>query len=215
MKIDKSKLDVAQIFLTYMSLVGDAHKTANALDLDPRVVEELATQEGWIDKVRRLCVMSKSGKPGDYERAQNRALNFVQAHRLRLTVDAMLRSLDGLTPEEIVLKLSTSDKNGNYHISARFLSDLAAAAEKIQALSYAALGDSVKERVERAEAGEGEMTPDQLHAAVIAALNSPHAPQIASQVLDAEVRLLVATSENPPLSVAEPQVRRIEQDGQK
>jgi len=196
MKIDKSKLDVAQIFLTFMSLIGDVQKTAAALDISPHIVEGLAEQEGWIEKVRRLSVISKSGKQGDYERAQNRALNFVQAHRLRMTVDAMLRAFDGLTPEEISEKLSTVDKNGNYHISARFLSDLAAAAEKVHALSYAALGDSVKERVERAEASDGDMTPDQLHAAVIAALNAPHAPAVASQVLENEVRLIVAPSEN-------------------
>jgi hypothetical protein len=197
MKIDKSKLDVAQIFLTYMSLVGDVDKTATALDMDPRVVQALAEQEEWIEKVRRLCVMSKSGKPGDYERAQNRALNFVQAHRMRMTVDAMLRAFDGLSPEEICEKLASFDKNGNAHISARFLSDLAAAAEKIQALSYAALGDSVKERVERAEANDGEMTPDQIHAAVIAALNAPHAPCVPAQLLENEVEIAALPSEKP------------------
>lgn len=214
-KIDKSRLDVSQIFLTYMSLVGDVEKTATALDLDPKIVAALADQEGWLEKVRRLSVMSKSGKPGDYERAQNRALNFVQAHRMRMTVDALLRSFDGLTPEEICEKLSTVDKNGNYHISARFLSDLAAASEKIQALSYAALGDSVKERVERAEASDGEMTPDQLHAAVIAALNAPHAPIVASKVLDAEVRLIVAPSENPSTPLTETEVSKNSQPEQK
>jgi hypothetical protein len=215
MRLDKSKLDVAQIFLTFMSLIGDVEKTATALDLDPKIVAALADQEGWIDKVRRLSVMSKSGKQGDHERATNRALNFVQAHRMRMTVDALLRSFDGLTPEEICEKLSTVDKNGNYHISARFLADLAAASEKIQALSYAALGDSVKERVERAEADDGEMTPDQLHAAVIAALNAPHAPAVASQVLEAEVRLIVAPSENPSTSPAETEVSKKSHSGQK
>jgi hypothetical protein len=198
MKVDKSKLDVSQIFLCYMSLVGDVEKTANALDMEPKVVAALAEQEGWIEKVRRISVMSKSGKPGDYERAQNRALNFVQAHRLRLTVDAMLRAFDGLTPEEIVSKLSSLDKNGVPHVSARFLADLAAAAEKVQALSYAALGDSVKERVERAEASDGEMTPDQIHAAVIAALNAPHAPRIAAEVLEEEAKIAALPSETLP-----------------
>lgn len=198
MKIDKSKLDVAQIFLTFMSLVGDCARTAAALDLDPKLVEELAGQEGWIDKVRRLTVMSRSGKPGDYERAQNRALNFVQAHRMRMTIDAMLRTFDGLTPEEIASRLSTIDKHGDRHVSARFLSDLAAAAEKIQALSYAALGDSVKERVERQETSEGELSANQLHAAVIAALNAPHAPLVAAELLENEAIQAALPSEALP-----------------
>lgn len=197
LKIDKARLDVSQIFLTFMSLVGDCARTAAALDIDPAIVEGLAEQEGWIDKVRRLSVMSKSGKPGDYERAQNRALNFVQAHRLRMTVDAMLRSFDGLTPEQILFKFTSFDKLGREHISARFLADLAAAAEKIQALSYAALGDSVKERVERAGDNDGEMTPDQLHAAVIAALNAPHAPRVAAQLLEEEAVRGALPSEIP------------------
>lgn len=204
MRVDKSKLDVAQIFLTYMSLVGDVDKTAAALDMEPKVVQALAEQEEWTEKVRRLSVMSRSGKPGDYERAQNRALNFVQAHRLRMTVDAMLRAFDGKTPEEIVEMFTTLDKKGDRHISARFLADLAAAAEKVQALSYAALGDTVKERVERAEANDGEMTPDQIHAAVIAALNSPHAPKPAVQLLEDEAKVAALPSEIPsPASVAE------------
>lgn len=197
-KIDKSRLDVSQIFLCYMSLVGDCVRTAAALDMDPTVVEALAEEEGWLEKVRRISVMSKSGKPGDYERAQNRALNYIQAHRMRMTVDALLRSFDGLTPEEIVERFETLDKKGDRHISARFLADLAAASEKIQALSYAALGDSVKERVERAETQDGDMTPDQLHAAVIAALNAPHAPRIAAQVLEDEAKLAALPSEIPP-----------------
>lgn len=212
MKIDKSKLDVAQIFLTFMSLVGDCARTGAALDLDPRVVEALAEQEGWLEKVRRLSVMSKSGKPGDYERAQNRALNFVQAHRMRMTVDAMLRTFENCTPQEIAEKFTTIDKLGREHISCRFLADLAAASEKIQALSYAALGDSVKERVERAETQDGEMSPDQLHAAVIAALNAPHAPRIAAQVLEDEAKLASLPSEIPP---AETEVANNAQSEQK
>jgi hypothetical protein len=197
-------LDVAQIFLTYISLVGDVERTAAALDLEPSIVESLAEQEGWITKVKRLSMMAGSGKPGDYERAQNRALNFVQAHRMRMTLDAMLRSFDGKTPEEIVEMFQTLDKQGNRHLSGRFLADLAAAAEKVHALSYAALGDSVKERVERADPNDGEMTPNQIHAAVIAALNAPHAPRIASEVLEQEAKIAALPSEklSPPSEVA-------------
>lgn len=172
-KIDTSKLDVAQIFLTYMSLVGCVEKVAAALDLDPAIVQGLADEFGWDVKLRRVSLMSKSGKPGDYERAQNRALNFVQAHRLRLVLDKLIAAYSDLTPEEAVLKSATVDKDRLPHASSRYFADLAAAVEKVQALSYAALGDSLKERTERDPNDDsGGMTPNQLHAAVIAALNN-------------------------------------------
>lgn len=176
-KIDTSKLDVAQIFLTYMSLVGCVEKVAAALDLDPAIVQGLADEFGWDVKLRRVSLMSKSGKPGDYERAQNRALNFVQAHRLRLVLDKMIAAYSDLSPVDAVMKCASIDREGVPHASARYFADVAAAMEKVQAMSYAALGDSLKERTERdANDESGGMTPNQLHAAVIAALNNGGVP---------------------------------------
>lgn len=187
-KIDTSKLDVAQIFLTYMSLVGCVEKVAAALDLDPAVVQHLADEYGWEAKIRRVSLMSKSGKPGDYERAQNRALNFVQAHRLRLVLDKLIAAYSDKTPLEAVLQSASVDKEGVPHASARFFADVAAAMEKCQAMSYQALGDSLKERTERSDENDGGMTPNQLHAAVIAALNAGGVP---------EVKALVAETPDP------------------
>jgi hypothetical protein len=185
-KIDKSKFDVSQIFLVFMSLVGDVSKTAAALNLDPLIVQTLADEEGWTEKVRRISVMSKGGKPGDFERAQNRALNFVQAHRMRLIVDAMLQVFDGLTTEEVLAHMTMVDKTGSGHISARFMADLSSASEKVHALSYAALGDTVKERVEREEGDDGEMNTNAIHAAVIAALNAPQLGPSTAKLLEVE-----------------------------
>src|SRR6185503_17950727 len=95
--------DVAQIFLVFMALVGDAEKTAIALDLKPEFVRELANQHQWSEKVARISVLSKSGKPGDWERAQNRALNFVQCHRLRRAIDLQLAHLESMEIKDVMI----------------------------------------------------------------------------------------------------------------
>src|SRR4026208_1606531 len=102
MKLDKSNLDVSQIFLVYMATIGDVVKTATALERSPEVVQALADNEGWVSKVRRISVMSKSEKPGDWERAQNRALSFVQGHSIRRLIDRMIKELTRMDDETLV-----------------------------------------------------------------------------------------------------------------
>ena len=171
MKIDKNKFDVSGIFSTYMSFVGDADQTAAALQMDPREVQALAEQEDWVAKVKHLSQMSKSGKPGDFEKAANRALNFVQAHRLRGVLTSLLTNYEAREPSDIAeVTISTT---GVEKVSCKFLSDLASAMEKVHQLTYAALGDSVAERNARLEEDGSEVSGDTLHRAVFAALNSP------------------------------------------
>jgi hypothetical protein len=186
MKVDKRKLDVSQVFLTYTALVGDVAKTAVALDLDPEIVDQLARDEGWNSKLQRVCLMSKGGKPGDFERAQNRALCFVQGHRLRTLLDGLLVRLQDLTPEQLADELTVTGAKGARHISARFVADLAAAAEKAHGLTYAALGDTAGERAHR-DSPDEEMNASALHAAVLSALSAPNVGCKSADVLVREL----------------------------
>lgn len=171
MKVNKNLHDIAQIFSVYMSFVGDADQTAAALSLDPKLVQALADQEDWVTKVKHLSQMSKSGKPGDFEKAANRALNFVQAHRLRGVLTSLLTNYEAREPSDIAeVTFSTA---GVQKVSCKFLSDLASAMEKVHQLTYASLGDSVAERNARLEEDGSEVSGDTLHRAVFAALNSP------------------------------------------
>jgi hypothetical protein len=179
----KAKTDVSQIFLVYMATIGDVNKTAAALDLDPVFVDALAREEGWKQKVRRISTMSKSEKPGDWERAQNRALNFVQAHRVRMVLERMIALFDGLDNEGVHKKLASYDRSGRPMLSARFFADITAAMDKVHNLSYQALGDSMGERKDRRDAGGDDVSATQLHAALINALNSPIAKDKVSEAL--------------------------------
>ena len=187
MALDKSKLDISAIFLGYMALVGDVEKTALAFDLAPADVAELAEAEGWAEKIRRVSVMSKSEKPGDWERAQNRALCFVQAYQIRQLVARWTQHLLNLEPEQLINQTSTVDKHGDSHISARVLTDLVTAAEGCHRMSYAALGDTVTERMEKKEKGGESGSLSNIHSAVIAALNSQVQLPVAKELMQGEV----------------------------
>lgn len=190
MDIDKSKIDVSQAFLLFMATVGDVEKTASFLDLDVAVIEALAKQEGWLEKIRRISIMSKGEKPGDYERAQNRALNYVQAHLFRRTIDQALRAVRDLSNEEVLTKMTSTDRNGKTHVTARFYADMAAAMEKVQGMTYAALGDSTAERKDLLKDNQGNAVGAAgIHAAVIAAMNGTEvADGAASELLDADMQ---------------------------
>lgn len=212
-RINKNNLDVSQIFGVYMMVVGDAEKTALALDLDVETVVSLAQSEGWADKIARVSVMSKSGAPGDWERAQNRALNWVQAHQLRRSIDRAIMHLSvELEKDGGVEKILTHmDKSGNVVYSARVFADLAASLEKIHGLSYAALGDSAKERTDRGEHKEGgEQDAKQsalLHAGLIAALNASKLTRTPSDELVAgtvaKVEQMVEATQPNPLDISQ------------
>jgi len=170
-KLNKNRLDVSQVLLVYVALVGDIHRTAAALDMDPAVVRQLAEQEGWENKIQRITLLSQSGKPGDYAKAQNRALCFVQGHRIRSLIDRVILHFQDMTEEEVCAEITSVGKAGVRHVSARFFTDLAAAAEKSHHMCYTALDDTVTARAERDDSAE-QMNVEALHAAVMTALNS-------------------------------------------
>lgn len=192
----KQKTDVSQVFLVAMATVGDWQKTALALDLDVEFVEWLAETEGWKEKIKRVSVLSKGGKPGDWERAQNRCLNYIQAHRVRMLIDRVLIELVKLTPEELAEKFKSCDRHGKPNgVSARFFSDLSAALDKVHMLSYMALGDSVGERVKRTDEEGGDRSVADLHASLIAALNAPNLDNKASECLVAEAAQVISAAQ--------------------
>lgn len=171
-KTQKAQTDCAQAFLTFMALVGDVERTAYALKLDPEFVQRLADDEGWTAKIQRVSLMSRGQRPGDWERAVNRAMIFVQAHQLRGVIDSILGRLRAMTPDQIYDQCLVRDKNGGTHLSAKFLTDLTTAMEASTRISLVALGDTVSERIEREESKDGGgLKVSDLHAAIIAGLS--------------------------------------------
>lgn len=194
-KFDKSKLDVSSTFLIFMSLCGDVERTALAMDYDPEIVRSLAESEGWVEKIRRVSLLSKGEKAGDYEKAVNRALNFAVAHQGRVLISKIIENLGKMGNEQL-FGVCTQIKAGSVTHTARFFSDLAAALEKFSHLTYISLGDSAGER-ESKDGGEETLDLAGLHMSVLAALNSPHSAGVERKLLEDSVEDVVKSNIPP------------------
>lgn len=208
--LDKRKVDVSQAFLMYMACMGDCERVAIALELEPAQVRALADEEGWPEKIRRISVISRSGRPGDFERAQNRAICFVQAACIRQQINRLLHQVSEMTGEELMSRACVRTRDGGMQLSAKFMTDMANAAEACHRMTYMSLGDTVTERQENAEGGGGKgSSSNDLHAAIIASLSNPiDSPKPAIELLAAEaeeeMRSLATAKlpDSPPVSIA-------------
>lgn len=157
---DDVVIDRENAFLLYAAFTGDVERTAHALNVSAVQVMRMAEVCGWNDKLRGILELKRSGKPGDVERAINRALNFVQAHKLRMLLERILQRITGMTHTEIdeylfsgkITQAGSIEKK----LSTRALADLASALEKCHAMSYLALTDTAQDRAKRNEAASGD-----------------------------------------------------------
>jgi len=198
----KNDVNIVRIFLVYSAFVGDVDKTAAALNLDPAFVAKLAKDEGWNTQLEKICLMSKGGRPGDYERSVNRALSFVQAHQTSEILNRVLEQFSDMTNEEIIEAIASVAKDGSRHVSGRFFADFTAAMEKCHSMKYAALGDTAGERVKRTDVESDEMNATALHMAVMSALNNPKvkAIDVVSELkagVDGTVKQITDSTEPP------------------
>lgn len=186
-------IDRENAFLLYATFCGDCVRTAHALNVQPDIVARAATTGGWNEKLGPILALKKSTKPGDVERAMNRALNFVQAHQMRMFVARVLKRLTGLNEADLDAYVfpSEADKDGVVKkFSTRAIADLASAMEKCQAMSYQALNDTTSERVKRDEKVD-ETSAGDMHARIAAAMaevrsdNSPRAKLLDAQLEEA------------------------------
>jgi len=187
--------DRAQAFLVYASFAGDLERTAMALNIRPEQVLEIADTDGWITRIKPIIELRKSTRPGDVERACNRALNFVLAHRFRMQLERVVTELTGFTaqefrdqfinPEKIHLKSGEVMRGG---MSTRALADLASALEKMAAMSYAALNDTAPERARRKEDGDDSISAADLHMKLAQAMTAANSSNsIRARLFDAQL----------------------------
>lgn len=186
-------LDRENAFLLFAAFCGDVEQTAHALNLSPATILKVAEDDGWLTKLRSIIELKKSARPGDIERAMNRALNFVQAHRFRLVCERMVKKLTNLNDEELKSYLMTGHTKEGMAVdklTTRPLADLASAIEKAQALSYLALNDTAVERVKREEFREDSTSGGELHARIAAGMAAAGASTTPrAQLLDAQLAI--------------------------
>jgi hypothetical protein len=195
-------IDRENAFLVYATFVGDLERTAAALNIRPLDVLRMADDGHWMDRLKPLLELSKSSKPGDVERVINRALNFVQAHRMRMVIERALNRLTGMSVDEFEDYIFTSQeydgKKGTSRVkrlSARALADLAAAIEKCHSMTYAALGDTAKERQQRNE-GDTETAANDMYLKIAAAAQKVVADRSPrAQLFDAQLEIATEKAE--------------------
>lgn len=143
--VNKNLLDVSTIFQTYLTFYGDVERTAVAMQIDAQTVRDLANAERWADKVSELNQL-RAGDSRDVQVQINRAINFVQAHRIRSVLDKVVSHFSKMDAEGLVDTLTHVDKNGSSTFSARALTDLVKALETTQLMTQRALGDTASEQ---------------------------------------------------------------------
>lgn len=182
--------DREQAFLIYTAFAGDVERTAASLNVRPVDVLKIADECKWLERLKPILELKKSQRPGDLERAINRALNFVQAHRLRLIIERVISKLAAMGESELndYIFSAAGEEGETYRkLTTRALADLASAVEKCHSMSYAALSDSVKERQKREESG-AESEGGDLHAQIAKAMSEVSGDKSARAMLfDAQI----------------------------
>lgn len=199
------KIDRENAFLLYATFCGDIVRTAAALGVPAATVLRMSDEDNWAEQLKPILELKKSTKPGDIERAINRALNFVQAHRARMFLNRVLNRIIGMSDAELEEYLLTggAGKDGLVPIkrlSTRALADLASALEKCHALTYAALNDSTAERVKRKDSDDGIGATD-MHLKLAQAFENVRASRTPrAQLFDAQL----ATAQDEVAQAAKP-----------
>ncbi len=194
METIQNPIDRENAFLLYAAFCGDLERTAHALNIRTMDVLRMADEENWNEKLRGILELKKSGRPGDVERMINRALNFVQAHKMRMVIERVLCRITKLTPEELEDYMFSGkvSKDGDIEkkLSTRAIADLASALEKCHAMTYAALNDSAPERAKRNDKEDGAASAADMYVRITEAVQkagASHSPR--AQLFDAQIQI--------------------------
>lgn len=176
-EVDNFRPDREQAFLLFAVFCGNVPATAHALNMAPAAVQAMAEEHGWFAKLAPIVELKASTKAGDVERAANRAINYVQAHRMRAFLERVLRKLHDLSPQDVdsflfPQELNKREQRVYQSMTTRALADLASALEKCQTLTYFALNDTPGERKERKEDGSGDATAAEMHVRLAQAMQA-------------------------------------------
>jgi hypothetical protein len=171
--------DPEEIFRFFVFSMGDLVKTAALTGRTPEEVRAMAAERNWMGRIAPLLKLYTSTRPGDLERAMNRASNFVQADRYRAFLDRMLRVICNTDPRQLeeLCVSAVTDRFGSttWKLATRPFADLATALEKCHAMTYAALQDTATERREREQEGDPDTNIGQQHIDIASALSRKRA----------------------------------------
>lgn len=163
-------------WLLYACFMGDVTKTAHALNCSPEVITNMSVAGKWDEKLAGIVRLKQSADPQAIERAINRSLNFVIAHRYRTFLEKILNrfcDMSGAELESYMLQDTFDPRTGitKHQISTRPLADFAAALESMSSMTYAALADHASDRARREEDTGHQETSGAIHSAIARAMS--------------------------------------------
>jgi hypothetical protein len=172
-----------EVFRLFAMFVGDLERTAVAAHLPLEQVAEMSEAGNWTSRIKVLIRLQKSGIPGDVERGVNRAINFIQADRMRRVIERVINTLNNMSADEMLANLLsvTEDRNGNItsKILTRPFADLATALEKCHAMTYQALNDTATDRKGRSENEDSaSASAGEMHLALVDAMSKARKPRV-------------------------------------
>lgn len=189
--------DREQAFLLFAVFCGSVPETAHALNVPPAVIETMAVENGWYAKIKTIIDLQASAKAGDVERAVNRAINYVDAHRMRAFLGRVLRKMHDLSPADLESfifpqEMNKRDQRVYQTMTTRSLADLASAMEKCQQLTYAALNDTPAERKQTKDESSGDATAAEMHVRLAQAMQAAGGGSRSIKALVADAQLNLA-----------------------
>lgn len=215
------ELDAATVFQLYCTFCGDVVKTAAAAGVRPVDILRVSSAEGWAEKLGPILDLAKSQQPGQWERSCNRAVNYVQSHKLRMFLERVLSRITSMNAEELESYILTSklDKNGMKTakvLSTRALADLASSIEKCHAMSYLATNDTAQDRGRRKEqATDDGADCSSLHLKIAQAMSQVKSAEAASPrlaLLSAQVTLAASIVQEAAKTAAQAPTSPLDND---
>lgn len=136
-----SATDQVRLFMLFTYLGGDAARTAIAGRVDQSIIERLAHDFGWAEKIGgRGALDTESGI--NTERLINRVATYATAQRAESVLTNLFNEL-AADPKFARQFCTQIDEDGITSFNAKSLSDLIKAFEMISNVKYRALGDKV------------------------------------------------------------------------
>jgi hypothetical protein len=143
-RIALESVDQARAWMCYAAFGGDTEKASIASKVPLSALLTLEHDFNWPAKLKRL----KTGAgESEAERVANRAVNYLQAQRMRDVLERALRLIE--SPDELLqalIKAKIAPDDGSIEridVNPKAVLDLSKALETVQNMSYRALGDRV------------------------------------------------------------------------
>ena len=143
-RIALESVDQARAWMCYAAFGGDTEKASIASKVPLSALLTLEHDFNWPAKLKRL----KTGAgESEAERVANRAVNYLQAQRMRDVLERALRLIE--SPDELLqalVKAKIAPGDGSIEridVNPKAVLDLSKALETVQNMSYRALGDRV------------------------------------------------------------------------